>query len=75
MLDTIKEKVEEVTRKKINEFKREGIDVLSYFVESGSTIKATKGLKTFKRMYGNKSEILNVNNFSKILKDIKKQIK
>lgn len=75
MLDTIKEKVEEVTRKKINEFKREGIDVLSYFVESGSTIKATKGLKTFKRMYGNTSEILNVNNFSKILKDINKQLK
>jgi len=75
MLDTIKEKVEEVTRKKVNEFKREGIDVLSYFVESGSTIKATKGLKTFKRMYGNTSEILNVNNFSKILKDINKQLK
>ena len=75
MLDTVKEKVEEVTRKKINEFKREGIDVLSYFVESGSTIKATKGLKTFKRMYGNTSEILNVNNFSKILRDINKQLK
>ena len=75
MLDTVKEKVEEVTRKKINEFKREGIDVLSYFVESGSTIKATKGLKTFKRMYGNTSETLNVDNFSKILRDINKQLK
>ncbi len=75
MLDTVKEKVEEVTRKKVNEFKREGIDVLSYFVESGSTIKATKGLKTFKRMYGNTSETLNVDNFSKILRDINKQLK
>jgi hypothetical protein len=65
MLDTVKEKVEEVTRKKINEFKREGIDVLSYFVESGSTLKANKGLKTFKKMYGN----------SKILRDINKQLK
>jgi hypothetical protein len=75
MLDTVKEKVEEVTRKKINEFKREGVDVLSYFVESGSTLKATKGLKTFKRMYGNTSETLNVDNFSKILRDINKQLK
>lgn len=75
MLDTVKEKVEEVTRKKINEFKREGIDVLSYFVESGSTLKANKGLKTFKKMYGNTSEILNVDNFSKILRDINKQLK
>ena len=73
--DTSKETVEETTRKKVNEFKREGIDILSYFVDSGTNHKHHKGLKTFKRMYGNTSEILNINNFSKILRDINKQLK
>lgn len=75
LMNTSKETVEETTRKKINEFKREGIDILSYFVESGTTMKANRGFKTFKRMYGNTSETLNINNFSKILRDINKQLK
>jgi len=75
LMNISKEKVEETTRKKINEFKREGIDILSYFVDSGTTLKANRGFKTFKRMYGNTSEILNINNFSKILRDINKQLK
>ena len=75
LMNTKKEQVEEITRKKVNEFKREGIDILSYFVESGTTIKANRGFKTFKRMYGNTSETLNIDNFSKILRDINKQLK
>jgi hypothetical protein len=75
LMNVSKETVEETTRKKINEFKREGIDILSYFVESGTTMKANRGFKTFKRMYGNTSETLNINNFSKILRDINKQLK
>jgi len=75
LMNTSKEEVEETTRRKVNEFKREGIDVLSYFVDSGTTLKANRGHKTFKRMYGSTSENLNIDNFSKILRDINKQLK
>ncbi len=74
-MNTSKEEVEETTRRKVNEFKREGIDILSYFVDSGTTLKANRGHKTFKRMYGSTSENLNIDNFSKILRDINKQLK
>ena len=64
--------VKELTKKRILEFKREGIDVLSYFV--GDKNKNSKDLKTFQFMYGSTGEILDINNFSKILKDLNKQL-
>jgi hypothetical protein len=64
--------VKELTKKRILEFKREGIDVLSYFV--GDKNKNLKDLKTFQFMYGSTGEILDINNFSKVLKDLNKQL-
>ena len=54
------------TKSQVDEFRKMGIKVLSYFV--GDSYDRSNTMEDFKKMYGNDAEFININNVTQISK-------
>jgi nitric oxide reductase activation protein len=59
------------TKNQVNEFRKMGIKVLSYFV--GDSYGSDGYMKDFKRMYGSDAEFINLKNVTQISKTMNKK--